>query len=123
MIRLLSAYPKATIDRVNPQTPHHHSTDEPSLCELKHPGLKGASFVYVHTLLFLCPECNQPAAASLVREDENSEGIDSRPISLDCHVCGGLSDMSAIDAKQRWVLRVEDPTSLGLLKNTLTVPS
>ena len=72
---------------------------------------KGVQPMYVHTLLFLCPACNQPIATSLVREEANPEGVDAQMVFLDCEHCDTCSEVPAVTAKRRWVQEWNDELS------------
>jgi hypothetical protein len=67
--------------------------------------------MYVHTLLFLCPACNQPSAASFVRYEHNPEGVDAQVIYLDCERCMTCSEVFAFSAKRRWVMEMDEELS------------
>jgi hypothetical protein len=60
---------------------------------------------YVHTLLFVCPNCQFPIAITRVSEHRNLEGIDRESLRISCSYCCGLSfDVVAIQAKKHYVL-------------------
>jgi hypothetical protein len=64
--------------------------------------------MFVHTLLFLCPACKEPSAASFVRYERNPEGVDAQVIFLDCEQCMTCSEVLAVTAKRRWVMEWDE---------------
>ncbi|MGB7729347.1 MAG: hypothetical protein WBL50_15050 [Candidatus Acidiferrum sp.] len=59
---------------------------------------------FVHTLLFVCPECNLPVAISRVSEEKNFEGVDAEQLQLRCSYCEKVSDTTAVTAKRHYVV-------------------
>lgn len=58
---------------------------------------------YVHTLLFVCPECRAPISASHVDERGNVEGVALKSLRLNCHVCHRAFDVLAVAARRHYV--------------------
>jgi uncharacterized protein YlaI len=61
------------------------------------------STMYVHILLFVCPECNLPVAISRVSKEKNLEAVDAECLHIKCSYCDKSSDVTAVAAKKHYV--------------------
>lgn len=62
--------------------------------------------LYLHVLVYECPECNQPIAISHLNEERNLESVDGRKFRISCPACSSSAEVLAATAKshsvQRW---------------------
>ena len=58
---------------------------------------------YVHTLLFMCPECGAPVAISEVRPEKNPEDVDAKMHRVLCAHCDMGHEICGVMAKTHWV--------------------
>jgi hypothetical protein len=58
---------------------------------------------YVHTLVFICPECAAPVAISEVRPEKNPENVDAKTYRIVCVNCENTSELIGVMAKGHWV--------------------
>lgn len=58
---------------------------------------------YAHTLLFVCPDCNSPIAASKISYSKSLEEIDGQHVWVKCDYCEQTSQLLAVTAKTHWV--------------------
>ncbi|MGB7729348.1 MAG: hypothetical protein WBL50_15055 [Candidatus Acidiferrum sp.] len=58
---------------------------------------------FVHTLLFVCPECSSPVAISRVTKEKNFELVDAERLSIKCSFCEKSSDVIAVTAKRHYL--------------------
>jgi uncharacterized protein YlaI len=62
-----------------------------------------AATQYVHTLLFVCPECKSPVAINRVTKEKNLEMVDAARLRIKCSFCGKSSDVIAVTAKRHYL--------------------
>lgn len=58
---------------------------------------------YVHTLVFLCPQCAEPVAVAEVRAEQNLENADATMYRARCVHCDHEFDILGVMAKVHWV--------------------
>jgi phage terminase large subunit GpA-like protein len=58
---------------------------------------------YVHTLLFLCPECDALATTSEVRPEKNPENAEAKAYRILCDHCNNTHEVLGVMAKAHWV--------------------
>lgn len=58
---------------------------------------------YIHTLLFMCPECAAPIAISDICPEKNLEIVDAKIFRIVCAQCGNATQVPGVVARARWV--------------------
>jgi hypothetical protein len=58
---------------------------------------------YAHVLLFACPQCDRPLAATCVSAKKNLEIAEAKWFTNHCH-CGWAGDIAGVTAIRHWVL-------------------
>jgi len=58
---------------------------------------------YVHTLLFICPECAASVSISEVRPEKNPENVDAKTHRMLCGHCNEIHEVLGVMAKAHWV--------------------
>jgi len=66
-------------------------------------GSTSQAAMYVHILLFRCPDCNLPVAISRVSKEKTLEVVDAEFLHITCSYCDKLSDVPAAAAKKHYV--------------------
>ena len=58
---------------------------------------------FVHTLLFVCPECSSPVAISRVTQGRDLEIVDEERLRIKCSLCTTSFDVIAVTAKRHYL--------------------
>jgi uncharacterized protein YlaI len=58
---------------------------------------------FVHTLLFVCPECGSPVAISRVTQGKDLELVDAERLQIKCSFCDKSSDAIGVAAKRHYL--------------------
>lgn len=65
--------------------------------------------MYAHTLLFDCPSCNLPVAASRVQNEKNVEDLTATKLQIRCDYCEQISELTVVTARFHWVTEWRNP--------------
>lgn len=68
---------------------------------------------YAHTLVFACPDCNQPIAVSHLTEERNLESVDGQMLYILCSHCNSSAEVLGATAKRHLVQRWERPRAIA----------